>query len=43
MALPFDAAAVKVTVALLLPAVALAPVGAPGRAYGVAGLEKPDG
>jgi hypothetical protein len=39
MALPFDAGAVKVTVARALPGDALTPVGAPGTVYGVTALE----
>jgi hypothetical protein len=39
---PLDAGAVKVTVALPLPGVALTPVGAPGSAPGVTWLEADD-
>ena len=35
---PFDAGAVNVTVACALPAVAVAPVGAPGTVAGVTGV-----
>ena len=38
---PVDAGALKVTVALPLPAVALTPAGAPGTVNGVTGLEAP--
>jgi hypothetical protein len=42
MALPFDAGAVKLTWALVLPGDALTPVGAPGTVYGVTEFEAPD-
>jgi hypothetical protein len=38
MGLPFDEGAVKVTVALALPAVALTAVGAPGTVAGAVGV-----
>jgi hypothetical protein len=40
---PFDAGGVKLTVARVLPGVALTPVGAPGTVAGVTGLEAPEG
>jgi hypothetical protein len=40
---PFDAGAVKLTVAWALPGVAVPIVGAPGAAAGVTELEAPDG
>jgi hypothetical protein len=43
MALPFDAGALKVTIAWALPAAAVTPVGAPGTALGVTPFEAPDG
>jgi hypothetical protein len=39
MALPFEAGAVKLTVAWALPPVAVTPVGALGAVYGITGLE----
>ena len=39
---PFDAGTVKVTVAVVLPAVAATPVGAPGRVAGVTLLDAND-
>jgi len=42
MVLPFDAGGVKLTVAWALPGVALTPVGAPGAADGVTGVEAPE-
>jgi hypothetical protein len=39
MVLPFEAEGVKLTVAWALPGVALTPVGAPGEADGVTGVE----
>jgi hypothetical protein len=43
MALPFDAGAVKVTVAWALPGDAITPIGAPGTAAGITWLEAADG
>jgi hypothetical protein len=40
---PFDAGGVKNTWAWALPAVALTPVGAPGGAAGITGVEALDG
>ena len=40
---PFDAGAVNVTVACALPAVAVAPVGAPGTVAGVTLFDAADG
>jgi hypothetical protein len=40
---PFDVGALKPTVALFQPAVAVTPVGAPGATIGVTELEAADG